>query len=89
MVIEFSLGKVIATPREIVIKLSGSAMVTLQAQTDSIQLLGRGANVVLSHGAERGANVVLSHGAECKWSIKLDNEEQPAELSREIGIGIQ
>ncbi|AGV20066.1 DUF3389 domain-containing protein [Vibrio alginolyticus] len=77
MVIEFSLGKIIATQREIVIKLSGSAMVTLQAQTDAIQLLGR------------GANVVLSHGAECKWSIKLDNEEQLAELSREIGIDIQ
>ncbi|MFH4481241.1 DUF3389 domain-containing protein [Vibrio diabolicus] len=77
MVIEFSLGKIIATQREIVIKLSGSAMVTLQAQTDSIQLLGR------------GANVVLSHGAECKWSIKLDNEEQLAGLAREIGIDIQ
>ncbi|EOX3947193.1 DUF3389 domain-containing protein [Vibrio alginolyticus] len=77
MVIEFSLGKIIATQREIVIKLSGSAMVTLQAQTDAIQLLGR------------GANVVLSHGAECKWSIKLDNEEQLVELSREIGIDIQ
>ncbi|HHF2888646.1 MULTISPECIES: DUF3389 domain-containing protein [Vibrio diabolicus subgroup] len=77
MVIEFSLGKIIATQREIVIKLSGSAMVTLQAQTDSIQLLGR------------GANVVLSHGAECKWSIKLDNEEQLAKLAREIGIDIQ
>ncbi|HHF3149617.1 TPA: DUF3389 domain-containing protein [Vibrio diabolicus] len=77
MVIEFSLGKIIATQREIVIKLSGSAMITLQAQTDSIQLLGR------------GANVVLSHGAECKWSIKLDNEEQLADLAREIGIDIQ
>ncbi|MCZ0757853.1 DUF3389 domain-containing protein [Vibrio diabolicus] len=77
MVIEFSLGKIIATQREIVIKLSGSAMVTLQAQTDSIQLLGR------------GANVVSSHGAECKWSIKLDNEEQLADLAREIGIVIQ
>ncbi|ELE6600463.1 TPA: DUF3389 domain-containing protein [Vibrio alginolyticus] len=77
MVIEFSLGKIIATQREIVIKLSGSAMVTLQAQTDAIQMLGR------------GANVVLSHGAECRWSIKLDNEEQLAELSREIGIDIQ
>ncbi|MCR9986728.1 DUF3389 domain-containing protein [Vibrio antiquarius] len=77
MVIEFSLGKIIATQREIVIKLSGSAMVTLQAQTDSIQLLAR------------GANVVLSHGAECKWSIKLDNEEQLADLAREIGIDIQ
>lgn len=32
MVIEFSLGKIIATQREIVIKLTGEAMVTLQAQ---------------------------------------------------------
>ncbi len=75
MVIEFSLGKIIATQREIVIKLTGSSMVTLQAQTDAIQLLGR------------GANVVFSHGAECKWSIKLDSEEQLKQLSQEIGIG--
>ncbi|MDW2288430.1 DUF3389 family protein, partial [Vibrio sp. 1562] len=52
MVIEFSLGKIIATQREIVIKLTGEGMVTLQAQTDALQLLGRGANVVLAHGAE-------------------------------------
>ncbi|PFG58241.1 uncharacterized protein DUF3389 [Vibrio sp. ES.051] len=77
MVIQFSLGKIIATQREIVIKLAGSAMVTLQSQTDAIQLLGR------------GANVVLSHGAECKWSIKLDNQEQLSQLAQEIGIDIQ
>ncbi len=77
MVIEFSLGKIIATQREIVIKLSGSSMVTLQAQTDAIQLLGN------------GANVVLSHGSECKWSIKLDSEEQLKQLSQEIGLDIQ
>nr|WP_319557192.1 DUF3389 domain-containing protein [uncultured Vibrio sp.] len=77
MVIEFSLGKVIATQREVVIKLTGASMVTLQAQTDAVQLLGR------------GANVVLCHGAECKWSIKLDNEAQLTELSHEIGLDIQ
>ncbi|AXT72577.1 DUF3389 domain-containing protein [Vibrio sp. dhg] len=77
MVIEFSLGKIIATQREIVIKLSGASMVTLQAQTDAIQLLGR------------GANVVLCHGAECKWSFKLDSEEQLILISKEIGIDIQ
>ncbi|CAE6942967.1 DUF3389 domain-containing protein [Vibrio alginolyticus] len=77
MVIEFSLGKIIATQREIVIKLTGDSMVTLQAQTDAIQLLGR------------GANVVLSHGAECKWSVKLDNEDQLKQLSQEIGLDIQ
>lgn len=77
MVIEFSLGKIIATQREIVIKLTGNSMITLQAQTDAIALLGK------------GANVVLSHGAECKWSIKLDNEEQLSQLSQEIGVDIQ
>ncbi len=77
MVIEFSLGKIIATQREVVIKLTGDSMVTLQAQTDAIQLLGR------------GANVVLSHGAECKWSVKLDNEDQLKQLSQEIGLDIQ
>ncbi|CAH1560189.1 MULTISPECIES: DUF3389 domain-containing protein [unclassified Vibrio] len=77
MVIEFSLGKIIATQREIVIKLSGNGMVTMQAQTDAIQLLGR------------GANVVLANGAESKWSIKLDAEDQLRQLAQEIGIDIQ
>ncbi len=77
MVIEFSLGKIIATQREVVIKLTGTSMITLQAQTDAIQLLGR------------GANVVLSHGAECKWSIKLDDEAQLKQLAQEIGVDIQ
>ncbi len=77
MVIEFSLGKIIATQREVVIKLTGTSMITLQAQTDAIQLLGR------------GANVVLSHGAECKWSMKLDDEDQLKQLAQEIGVDIQ
>ncbi|WP_045405326.1 DUF3389 domain-containing protein [Vibrio jasicida] len=77
MVIEFSLGKIIATQREIVIKLTGSGMVTMQAQTDAIQLLGR------------GANVVLAYGAETKWSIKLDDEDQLRQVAQEIGIYIQ
>ncbi len=77
MVIEFSLGRIIVTQREVVIKLTGDSMVTLQAQTDAIQLLGR------------GANVILAHGAECKWSIKLDNEEQLKQLAQEMGLEIQ
>ena len=77
MVIEFSLGKLIATQHEIVIKLTGSAMVTLQAQIDAVQLLAR------------GANVVLANGAETKWSIKLDDEDQLCQLAQEIGIKVQ
>ncbi|MDF2154802.1 DUF3389 domain-containing protein [Vibrio sp. CAU 1672] len=77
MVIEFSLGKIIATQHEIVIKIAGPAMMTLQAHSDAIQLLGR------------GANVVLAHGAECKWSIKLDDDVQLRQLAEQIGIDIQ
>lgn len=77
MVIEFSNGKIIATAHEIVVRLTGDAMVTLQAQVDAIQLIGRGANVI---------NV---NGSECKWSVKLDNQEQIEELASQIGIAIE
>ncbi|OLQ84897.1 PTS sugar transporter subunit IIA [Vibrio ponticus] len=77
MVIEFSVGKIIATPHEIVIKIIGDQMLTLQAQTDAVQLIGR------------GANVVAVNCSEAKWSIKLDNEQQLVQLSDQIGIAIQ
>lgn len=77
MLVEFKSGKIIATPHEIVVKLIGEHMVTLQAQTDAIQLIGR------------GANVIAANGSETKWSIKLDNEAQLKALADEIGIDIQ
>ncbi|ROV57864.1 DUF3389 domain-containing protein [Vibrio ponticus] len=77
MVIEFSVGKIIATPHEIVIKIIGDQMLTLQAQTDAVQLIGR------------GANVIAVNCSEAKWSIKLDNEQQLVQLSDQIGIAIQ
>ncbi len=77
MVIEFLNGKVIATAHELVIKLNGPHMVTLQAQTDAVQLIGR------------GANVVAVNCSEAKWSIKLDNQEQLSELAAQLGIAIQ
>ncbi|AUI88183.1 PTS sugar transporter subunit IIA [Vibrio azureus] len=77
MVIDFSLGKIVATPHEVVIKLIGDNMVTLQAHTDALQLLGR------------GANVILAHGAETKWSIKLDDEQQLQALASAIGIDVR
>ncbi|GAB2650386.1 DUF3389 domain-containing protein [Vibrio panuliri] len=77
MVIEFSIGKIIATPHEVVIKIQGTQMITLQAQTDAIQLIGR------------GANVVTANCSEAKWSIKLDNEQQLLDLAAQIGIAIE
>ncbi len=77
MMIEFSGGKIIATAHEIVVKLNGVQMVTLQAQTDAVQLIGR------------GANVIAVNCSEAKWSLKLDDENQLSELASQIGISIQ
>tara|TARA_Y100001956_G_C4113360_1_gene183618 strand:- start:1618 stop:1851 length:234 start_codon:yes stop_codon:yes gene_type:complete len=77
MLVEFKSGKIIATPHEVVVKLHGEHMVTLQAQIDAIQLIGR------------GANVIAANGSETKWSIKLDNDTQLKSLANEIGIDIQ
>ena len=77
MVVDFSAGKVIVTPHEIVIKVSSKHMITLQAQADAIQLIGRGANVIAAHGAEN------------KWSIKLDDAQQLALIAEQIGVKVQ
>ncbi|MFA0521254.1 DUF3389 family protein, partial [Vibrio sp. 10N.222.55.E8] len=57
MVITFKSGKVIATAHELVVRLDGEHRVTLHAQVDAIQLIGK------------GANVISANGSECKWSI--------------------
>lgn len=77
MVIEFKSGRVIVTPHEMVIKLNGEHMVTLQAQIDAVQLIGR------------GANVIAANGSETKWSIKLDNAEQLSEIAQQIGCKVE
>ncbi|PJC87527.1 DUF3389 domain-containing protein [Vibrio sp. HA2012] len=76
MVVECSWGKVIVTPFELVVRLEGKHMATMQAQTDAIQLIGR------------GANVIAANGSECKWSVKLDNEEQLRQIAAEMGCEI-
>ncbi|KFI10881.1 DUF3389 domain-containing protein [Vibrio coralliilyticus] len=77
MVVEFKSGKIIVTSHEIVVKVATEHMITLQAQVDAIQLIGR------------GANVIAANGSETKWSIKLDNEQQLFKIASEIGIDIQ
>ncbi|WP_299688155.1 DUF3389 domain-containing protein [uncultured Vibrio sp.] len=76
MVITFKNGKVIATAHELVVRLDGEHRVTLQAQVDAIQLIGK------------GANVISANGSECKWSIKLDNEQQLRDIANEIGCDV-
>ncbi|NVD07908.1 DUF3389 domain-containing protein [Vibrio sp. JPW-9-11-11] len=77
MIIPFSGGKVIASAHELVVKLTGPHMVSLQSQIDAISLIGR------------GANVIAAHGSETTWSIKLDDEQQLRDIAQQIGIDIQ
>ncbi|WP_413283291.1 DUF3389 domain-containing protein [Vibrio sp. MA40-2] len=74
MLIEFSVGKIVANQHEISVRLNGEYSVSMQAQVEAIQLLGR------------GANVVVANTGGCKWSIKLDNQQQLEKLSQAIGI---
>ena len=76
MVITFSEGRIIANQHELVVRLDGVSRATLQAQVDEVTLIG-------------GANVVTATGSGINWSVRLDNEEQLAELSQEIGIAIK
>lgn len=76
MVIEFKSGKIIVTAHELVIRLQGDHHVTLQAQNEAVELIGR------------GANVVAVNGSEAKWSIKLDNEQQLHQLAQELGCDV-
>lgn len=77
MLIEFSAGKIIVTAHELVIRIAGEHRLTLQAQTDAVQLIGR------------GANVISALGSETKWSIKLDNEQQLRAVALALGINIE
>ncbi|MGF1726217.1 DUF3389 domain-containing protein [Photobacterium nomapromontoriensis] len=77
MNIEFSEGRIIANQHELVVRLNGSARVTLQAMVDDVSLIGKGANVVTAMGS--GVN----------WSVRLETEQQLQSLSDAIGVAIQ
>lgn len=77
MVIEFSGGKLIVTPFELVIRLQGENCVSLQAGSESIELIGQ------------GANVVVANSGDTRWSVKLDNEAQLLTIAGEMGCDIR
>ncbi len=76
MIISTQVGKIIVTPFEVVVKLAGPAMVTMQASSESITLIGR------------GANVIACHSGDATWSIKLDNVTQLEQIAKEVGLEI-
>lgn len=75
MVIEFQYGKIIVNQHELVIRIDAEHKTTLQAVSESVQLIS-------------GANVVVVNTSEAKWSIKLDNELQLKQLSHQLGCSI-
>ncbi|MCJ2377134.1 DUF3389 domain-containing protein [Vibrio sp. ZSDZ34] len=72
MMVEFSQGKIIVTPHEIVIRLVDTG-VTVQSQNDAVQLI-------------LGANVISANGSECKWSVRVDSEKQLNDIATAMGI---
>lgn len=74
--IEMSSGKIIATAHEIIVRFNDIPHASMQAQRDSVTLIGQGANVVVAN--EGG----------CKWSVKLDNQQQLESLSQQLGCAI-
>lgn len=77
VIIPIKSGKVIVTPHEIVVRLDGPSMVTMQARADVVELIGR------------GANVVAVNSSEARWTVKLDDETQLQQISDELGCEIR
>ncbi|EOX4187763.1 DUF3389 domain-containing protein [Vibrio cholerae] len=76
MVIQFSGGKIIVTPHEVVVRLGNENRVILQAQAEAITLMGK------------GANVMIANGSESKWSVTLDDEEQLSDIAQMLGCDL-
>ncbi|MCK6263581.1 DUF3389 domain-containing protein [Vibrio sp. ZSDE26] len=76
MIIEFSKGKIIVTPHELTVRVDGEHHIALQAISDAVTLMGK------------GANVVIANDSSCKWTLKLDNEQQLKEISDVLGCAI-
>lgn len=77
MVLEFSSGKIIVTPFELVVKISDKHMITMQANAEAVVLIGN------------GANVVTANSGDMKWSIKLDSEEQIQQIAQQLGCEVR
>ena len=75
MIIVFSQGKIIANHREVMVKLSGDAKITLQVQVDELELIG-------------GVHVIKAVGSGINWSVRLDDNDQLQALALETGIAV-
>lgn len=76
MLIKIKDGKIIVTPHEIVVRIEGEHRAVMQADCDSIELIGR-------------ANVLSANLGGVKWSIKLESEAQLQEIEQVTGVAVE
>ena len=73
MVIEFSGGRVIVSPQEVLVKLATG--VSLYAMVDDLRLLSAG-------------NIMVADAGAVRWHLTLDDENQLADIAECLGIDI-
>ncbi|KIO35709.1 DUF3389 family protein [Shewanella sp. cp20] len=73
MVVEFSGGRVIVSPQEVLVKLATG--VSLYAMVDDLRLLSAG-------------NIMVADAGAVRWHLTLDDETQLADIAECLGIDI-
>ena len=73
MVIEFSGGRVIVSPQEVLVKLATG--VSLYAMVDDLRLLSAG-------------NIMVADAGAVRWHLTLDDETQLVDIAECLGIDI-
>ncbi|MCG9736837.1 DUF3389 domain-containing protein [Shewanella insulae] len=73
MVIEFSGGRVIVSPQEVLVKLTSG--VSLYAMVDDLRMLSAG-------------NIMVADGGAVRWHLALDDANQLADIAECLGIDI-
>lgn len=74
MVIEFSGGRLIVSPQEVLVKLSPSGA-SLYAMADDVRLL-------------RAGNIIVADAGAVRWHLTLDEPEQLTEVADCLGVAI-
>lgn len=77
MLINIPDAKIIVSPHSVVVRLEGESKISMEAQAEVIDLIGR------------GANVISANSGHSRWSIKLENREQLELIARELGLPIE
>ncbi|ABO24004.1 DUF3389 domain-containing protein [Shewanella loihica] len=73
MVIEFSGGRIIVSPQEVLVKLTTG--VSLYAMADDLRLLSAG-------------NIMVADAGAVRWHLSLDDANQLGDIAESLGVDI-